>query len=381
MRILVLTKRQYMNRDLIDDLYGRFRELPLALASKGLQVSGLCLSYRPRPEGMFLDSFQSAYVAWKSLNISKLFRFDKGGYWGVIDRFAASMRPDLIWACSDVLHSILGARTAQHLNAKLVIDFYDNFESYGLTRLPGMRKALRDAVRVADGVSCVTSSLEMLIRERYHYSGPIKIIQNAVPDKTFRPIDRYSARSTLNLPQEATLIGTAGSLARSRGMSTLFQAYEQLSQERPNVHLVLAGTRDKGLVLPTDKRVHYLGILPPDQVPYLLSSLNVSVICNRESDFGNYCFPQKLYESIACKVPTVVAATQSMKEFLHDFPEVLFKPDDITGLVLGLRRQIDYPKPIPLTAPTWHELGGLLSCFFNQILSPISGQSLYKLSS
>ena len=35
MRILVLSKRQYMNKDLIDDLYGRFRELPLALAGLG----------------------------------------------------------------------------------------------------------------------------------------------------------------------------------------------------------------------------------------------------------------------------------------------------------------------------------------------------------
>jgi hypothetical protein len=32
MKIFVLTKRQYMGKDLLDDRFGRFRELPLELA-------------------------------------------------------------------------------------------------------------------------------------------------------------------------------------------------------------------------------------------------------------------------------------------------------------------------------------------------------------
>ena len=50
MKILVLTKRRYMGKDLLDDRFGRFRELPLELARLGHQVRGLCLSYRPRNE-------------------------------------------------------------------------------------------------------------------------------------------------------------------------------------------------------------------------------------------------------------------------------------------------------------------------------------------
>lgn len=51
MRILVLSQRQYMNKDFIHDRYGRFRELPLALASAGHDVEGICFIYRPRNEG------------------------------------------------------------------------------------------------------------------------------------------------------------------------------------------------------------------------------------------------------------------------------------------------------------------------------------------
>ena len=45
MKILVLTKRQYMGKDLLDDRFGRFRELPLELAKLGHEVTGICLSY------------------------------------------------------------------------------------------------------------------------------------------------------------------------------------------------------------------------------------------------------------------------------------------------------------------------------------------------
>jgi hypothetical protein len=51
MKILVLNKRQYMGKDLLDDRFGRFWELPLELARLGHEVRGLALSYRRRPGG------------------------------------------------------------------------------------------------------------------------------------------------------------------------------------------------------------------------------------------------------------------------------------------------------------------------------------------
>lgn len=367
MRILVLTKRQYMGRDLLNDRYGRFRELPLTLAAEGHPVDGLCLSYRRRHEGWQADSVPYARVTWRSLNAWRLLPVGPWSYWRELDRIANETRPDVVWACSDALHALLGVRAARRLCAKLVIDLYDNFESYGLTRLPGMRAALRRAVRAADGVTCVSEPLAAFVRERYGYSGPVEVIENAVPGDSFRPLDRECVRAALDLPQDAVLIGTAGSLSRSRGIEVLFEAFAQLSRERPDVHLVLAGGRDRGLDLPKGDRVHDLGLLAPDQVSYVLSALNVSVISNRESDFGNYCFPQKFYESVACGVPVVVAATGAMRGLLQEHPETLFQPEDAISLVSALRRQIERPSPIPITAPTWQDLGRRLSGFLEQV--------------
>ena len=48
MKILVLTKRQYMGKDLLNDRFGRFRELPLELARLGHVIMGLATSYRQK---------------------------------------------------------------------------------------------------------------------------------------------------------------------------------------------------------------------------------------------------------------------------------------------------------------------------------------------
>jgi teichuronic acid biosynthesis glycosyltransferase TuaC len=105
-------------------------------------------------------------------------------------------------------------------------------------------------------------------------------------------------------------------------------------------------------------------MLPPKMVPVFLSTLNVSVICNRESAFGKYCFPQKFYESVACGVSVVAARTGVMRELLKYTPGCLYEPENVNDLVEALRRQIDRPVALPLEAPTWTTLGKRLGDFF-----------------
>ncbi|HQP26164.1 MAG TPA: glycosyltransferase, partial [Smithellaceae bacterium] len=214
------------------------------------------------------------------------------------------------------------------------------------------------------GITCVSPPLAQYVRETSSCKCPVEVIENAVPEGIFYPLDRSSCRRELGLPQNGIFIGTAGAISKSRGIETLFRAFEILARERSDVHLVLAGACDKGLPLPQNSRVHYLGMLPMNKVPVFLSSLNVSVICNRESAFGKYCFPQKFYEGVACGVPVVAAATGSILELLKDKPENLFEPENVDHLVAALSRQIDNPFTLTLEVPTWSILGKRLEDFF-----------------
>ncbi|HEY2922997.1 MAG TPA: glycosyltransferase [Candidatus Binatia bacterium] len=371
MKILVLTKRQYMGKDLIDDYFGRFRELPLELARLGHEVQGLALSYRPRAEGTFVDGdgSGSARVIWHSVNLMN----------GVLPKFQIYKRrslqlshefqPDLIWACSDAYHAIFGSWLAKQVGARCVIDLYDNFESFSASRLPGVLPLFRRAVRGADGVTSFSQRLADYVVRTYMRTKPTSIIENGVRKELFYPQDPNLCRQQLGLPANAKIVGTAGALDRSRGIETLFKAFEQLSAEVDDLHLVLAGPRERGLSIPAGPRVHDLNELPHAEVPLLFGSLNVAVVCYRHSAQGEYSFPQKAYEIIACRVPLVAAAVGSMNELLLKYSDCLYEPDDSASLANAIRRQLHARTIIELSTPSWANSARRLSDFFLQIVS------------
>ena len=367
MNILVLSKRQYMNKDLIDDLYGRFRELPMALAVLGHKVTGVCLSYRTRDEGRRDDVTASATVNWHALNLRRRLPGGEMSYRHTINRIAGDFHPDLVWACSDVVHAIMGVHVARNIGASLVIDLYDNFESFALTRIPGVTSMFRRALARADGITCVSHPLARYVKETSSCKCPVEVIENAVPEGVFATMDQAVSRRELGLPQDGIFIGTAGAISSSRGIETLFKAFEILALTHPQIHLVLSGPCDKGLKLPHSPRVHYLGVLPSQMVPTFLSTLDISVICNRDSAFGRYCFPQKFYESVACGVPVVAAGVGSLLDLHKDMPQNLYQPDNVDSLANALSAQIAHPNPLPVKVPSWMELGKQLERFFHLV--------------
>lgn len=364
LRVLVLSKRQYMSRDLLDDRYGRFRELPLALSSLGVEVRGLCLSYRSRPEISVTDENETGRVAWTSRNLWHVLPFGKASYWRTVDQIGKEFQPEVVWACSDVPHAALGVAVAKRLGAKLVIDLYDNFEGYPLARVPGVNFVLRQAIQEADGVTCISRPLLTKVRSDYKYSGKLAVIENAIPTGVFVQQPKAMCRAHFGLPKQGIFIGTAGALSRGRGTEVLFEAFLNLAKERDDVHLVLAGPMDKDISAPKHERVHYLGLLAAERVPMLLSTLDISVICNLDSPFGRYCFPQKLYESLSVGLPVVVARVGAMAELLRDWPDNLYEPGDVGSLTDRLRRLSQYPRTPKLEVPTWDMLAGSLLPFF-----------------
>jgi teichuronic acid biosynthesis glycosyltransferase TuaC len=83
-------------------------------------------------------------------------------------------------------------------------------------------------------------------------------------------------------------------------------------------------------------------------------------VCNRDSEFGRYCFPQKFHESVACGVPVVAAAVGALKGLLASHPRGLYTPDDPASLAQALESQLGDPACAALGAPTWRDAAGRL---------------------
>ena len=361
MRVLVLTKRQYMAKDLLDDRFGRYRELPLELARLGHEVRGICLSYRARAAGRFDDGAADgkAAVAWLAVNLSDIATYLKqAGKW------MKDFRPDVVWAGSDAFHVIFGVGLARRHGARSIADLYDDYAAFPATRRAGALPLYRRALRRADGVACFSRRMAEQV-ERGGRTGPTIVVESGVRTDLFRKLDKEKCKEALRLPKDARIIGTAGALYKSRGIDTLLKAFEMLAAESP-IHLAVAGDRD--VALPRRADVHDLGMLAADRVPLLFGALDVAVSCYRDSPQGRVSFPQKAYEIIACGTPLVAAAVGSMNELLAAHPECLFDSEYPESLARAVRRQLESPTAIGVRAPGWAEQAALLEKFFLQVL-------------
>lgn len=370
MKLLVLTKRQYMGKDVLDDRFGRFRELPLELSHRSHQVKGLCLSYRSRQEGALLDvdPRQKGAVLWDSVNVAHLFAPPLGRYFLHVRQLVQGFQPDLIWAASDAYHAIFGFWLAGRLATRCVIDLYDNFETFAASKLPFVLPLFRRAVREAHGVTCFSQRLANFIVQTYGRTKPTTVIETGVRKDLFHPQGRDLCRQRLGLPQDAQIIGTAGALGGSRGIQTLFGAFELLATENPDLHLALAGPRENGIRIPTGPRVHDFGMLPHEKVPYFVNALDLAVICYRASAQGEFSFPQKAYEIVACQVPVIAAAVGSMNEFMSEYPACLYEPENPKSLADAARRQLQNRIAVDKEVPSWEDSASRLELFFKQII-------------
>jgi teichuronic acid biosynthesis glycosyltransferase TuaC len=357
LRILVLTKRQYTNKDLIDDRFGRLWEIPLELARKGHWVTGLCLSYRVRKEGWMSDG----PVRWKSINagltkVSGLARF-------IAQAERLSKEADVIWACSDSFYGIIGLFIARKQRIPLVFDLYDNFESFLFAKLPLLKQLYRYAVRKSDSLTCISHPLARLVSS-YGRNGEVIVLENAVRDDLFRPMDKAAARRDFKLPQNSRIIGTAGALTKNRGISILFEAFEILKAKYPDIHMALAGHRDVGI--PCGERIHDLGVLPLDRVAKFLNALDVGIICNDCNSFGEYCFPQKAREMMACNIPIVAAKIGSMEGLFEKHPWWLYTPNDPIHLARVIENRLNSRLTNYGPLPSWSDMADVLEgIFFN----------------
>lgn len=369
MRILVLTKRQYTNKDLIDDKYGRLYELPEELARLGHQVSGLCLSYRFRNEGHLLGpKINGSMVNWYSVNVGKFIGLGIRRYLKVLSDLCLNLMPDIILASSDAFHIIYGVHVAKKKHIPCVVDLYDNYESFGLSKLPGMMLLFRKALQNATAVLCVSDALKKYIKKAYSPKGKVSVLTNGIPLRLFRPLDKRKCRRQFGLPLDVHLIGTAGTLGPSRDTEIVLQAANKLILEDPSIHLVLAGHLESGISLSRGTNIHYLGVIEYEQVPLVFNALDVGIISNSTSDFGRYCFPQKAYEMMACGLPIVAAKVGAMESLLQSSKKALYEPQSSNSLQLAVQEQLEISVSPAIKVKTWADLAKELESVLRGII-------------
>lgn len=341
-----------MSKDVILDRYARLYEIPYQLARLGHDVRGYCLSYQNASRGSWIHEAGSGQLTWESRPLWP----DGPGYWRFMLHKMRAFRPDLIIGASDIPHVALAAELGRKLGIPYLLDLYDNFEGFGQARIPGMKGMLRRAVRTAPLVTTTSQALANFVLESYGAKGTIISMPSTIDHAVFHKQDRNQCRTSLGLPTDARLVGTAGGLYADKGIDTLYSAWAQLTDRYPDLHLVLAGPTDPDCPPPEHERVHYLGLLPHDRIATLFNSLDVGVIYLRDTVFGRFCFPQKAYEMAACGTPIVAGKVGAMRDLLASTEEALYQPDDSHALARAITSQLHSPNTIDIPLEDWASL-------------------------
>ncbi|WP_156000339.1 glycosyltransferase [Thioalkalivibrio sp. ALMg9] len=369
MKVLVLTKRHHMGMDAYAQLHGRSFAIPEILAEQAkAEIRGLVADYHPEEPPSAGPA--RAHADWRLIPIRSgpFPRYDR--YWSAIRKALQEFRPDVVWAGADAPIVIIGQHVAAKTNIPCVIDLKDNYDSFRVTRIPGMRAALHRAIRQAHVVTC--ASTRLIKYARRHGSSNNVLLPNAADGTIFHPKPSEEARQLLGLPTNQHYIGTAGALTRDRNIAVLSEAARILADRISGIALLVAGQRDTSWHPPPNLPVYDLGHVSITDAGLIFNALDVGVICNIPGAFGTYCYPQKFHEMRACALPIVAARTGPFEGDL-DLPQdvMTFSPNSPADLADRIELQLKLKDSTEHHSPaTWLHRAHDLHAVFEHIARP-----------
>jgi glycosyltransferase involved in cell wall biosynthesis len=202
----------------------------------------------------------------------------------------------------------------------------------------GIRRAcIRWALRRAAFVVTVSEQLRQFAIELGVDPARTRVIGNGVDAKIFHPRDRSECRRRYDLPPDAHVVVTAGSLLKAKGHHHVVSAVDKLTGEGMNVYLVVVGAESRGgpgferqlrgLVddLGLTSRVRFAGWLPPESLAELMCAADV--FCLASDSEG---WPNVVHEATSCGTPVVTTDVGSVRDIL---------PSEAYGLIVGLDEQ------------------------------------------
>lgn len=372
-RVLWLCKSRYMNHDVIDDRYARLFEIPHCLGAHA-QVRGFCLDYRlARPKPVPADLAGE----WHRANVPRTLFI---GWFLQLLCFARAFRPQVVIASSDCFHVVLGALLARLLGARFYADLYDDYASFGLARIPGMRWLYHRALSRADGICAVSRTLGQDMEKAYPGTA-VLVLESTIGGADFTPLDSSDSLHELGLGHLAAnpRVGICGGLNRHHGADVTFASFDIIARQVPDVAFVVAGRLDDECPLPARPFVHYIGTLPHSQMARFYSAVDVVIVPLSNTRFGYYAFPQKAYEVLACGRPAVASDVGALAMLFQTLPAALYTPDSPQSLADAVAAQLRDPALLDVDIPTWSGQAAKLAAFIaankdnSQDDSPVTG--------
>jgi glycosyltransferase involved in cell wall biosynthesis len=347
LKVLMLCKRHYTNRDLIAHRFGRLFHLPFQLAQKGLNFVVVTADYKnKKPEKKDISGIGFCSFPFRVSSLVMFFyKYIK------VVRF---MRPDIIIASSDSHFGLIGLVTAKTLKTPFVFDIYDDYRVFGSNKIPFMKTFFELTVKKADLVICSSAPL---LKQLSKKTLSCIVIENGVDTERFCPTSTADARENVGISNDKIVIGYFGALAMNRGIETLIQAVNSLKNDLPQISLLIAGKNALGISFDRSY-IDYRGEVKQEEIPLFINASDVVVIPYLTDPQVNMSNPCKLAEYLSCEKPIVATKVSDLADLLRKIPKALCIPGDAGDMARAIKWQLKNRGAIPLPKNlTWKSLG------------------------
>ena len=199
-------------------------------------------------------------------------------------------------------------------------------EFFSRPQLLYRRRFYRRPILQSRIVITISEHARRTILDRYPLDpGRVRAIHLAVDHTTFTPAD---------VPRQAFLLYPANAWPH-KNHARLFEAFELVRGERPELRLVLTGAGHDALRLPAGVESH--GHVPLDALVWLYRSAAAVVYPSLYEGFGMPCL-----EAMACGAPVAASNVASLPEVCGD-AAVYFDPASVESIADAIRRVLDDP--------------------------------------
>jgi len=163
----------------------------------------------------------------------------------------------------------------------------------------------------------------------------LHIIRNGVPDEMFEPTPRASARTALNIPDDAFVMSCVANLIPYKGHADLIDALADCRDALPDNWLLLLAGRDDGIGISLKERAARAGL--EAHVRFLGGNADISEVLG-SSDLGLLCSheegsPNSVLESMAAGLPMVATDAGGTAEAVIDGETGLVAPPHEPGAI------------------------------------------------
>jgi glycosyltransferase involved in cell wall biosynthesis len=344
MRVHLICKRYYTNKDLLKDCFGRLYHLPLELVRRGASVDVAAIDYRSSNKeemdiaGIFFRSIPATLTRVVFLPL-------------LLYRNALAAKPDIIIASGDSHIGFIAMLIAKKMGLPFVFDIYDYYPAFSGNNIPGMKTMFRLSVKGADLILCAS---EPLRQKLLSLNVNCLLIENGVDREVFAPSDMAQARIELGFDPKLLLIGYFGSIDSARG-PLLIEACRILRNEFPLLHLVLAG-HVTGIGF-HDPWITYLGEVPQSELPRMINACNLVAVPYAHTVFNSMCGACKIAEYLACGKPVVATRVSAHEHIFKEAPNSLCEPVP-QSLADAIRKQLVEPEFVPFSKQmSWEDIG------------------------